>query len=110
MPKATLARRYANDGEQFWPDQSRRLYDALDCPKQLVRCTAAEGADSHCEPKAPILRNQRVLDWLDETYVLRAAHPVPSRSRLRVSMRIDAVVDHENAPAGELSAPRPLPP
>jgi hypothetical protein len=55
------------DGEQFWPGQSQRLYDALDCPKQLVRFTAAEGADSHCEPKAPILRNQRVLDWLDET-------------------------------------------
>jgi dienelactone hydrolase len=55
------------DGEQFWPGQSQRLYDALDCPKKLVRFTAAEGADSHCEPKAPALRNQRVLDWLDET-------------------------------------------
>jgi hypothetical protein len=55
------------EGEQFWPGQSQRLYDALDCPKQLVRFTAAEGADSHCEPKAPTLRNQRVLDWLDET-------------------------------------------
>jgi dienelactone hydrolase len=55
------------EGEQFWPGQSQRLYDALDCPKRLVRFTAAEGADSHCEPKAPALRNQRVLDWLDET-------------------------------------------
>jgi alpha-beta hydrolase superfamily lysophospholipase len=55
------------DNEQFWPGQSQRLYDALECPKQLVRFTAAEGADSHCEPRTPVLRNQRVLDWLDET-------------------------------------------
>jgi hypothetical protein len=40
---------------------------ALDCPEQLMRFTAVEGADSHCEPKAPVLRNQRVLDWLDDT-------------------------------------------
>jgi alpha-beta hydrolase superfamily lysophospholipase len=57
----------APEGEQFWPGQSQRLYDALECPKQLMHFTAAEGADSHCEPKAPALRNQRVLDWLDET-------------------------------------------
>jgi alpha-beta hydrolase superfamily lysophospholipase len=55
------------ENEQFWPGQSQQLYDALECPKQLVRFTAAEGADAHCEPKAPALRNQRVLDWLDET-------------------------------------------
>jgi hypothetical protein len=40
---------------------------ARDCPKQLMRFTAVEAADSHCGPKAPVLRNQRVLDWLDET-------------------------------------------
>jgi alpha-beta hydrolase superfamily lysophospholipase len=55
------------EGEQFWPGQSQRLYDALQSPKELMRFTAAEGADSHCEPKAPALRNQRVLDWLDHT-------------------------------------------
>jgi alpha-beta hydrolase superfamily lysophospholipase len=55
------------EGEQFWPGQSQRLYDALECPKTLVRFTAEEGADSHCEPRTPALRNQRILDWLDET-------------------------------------------
>ncbi len=55
------------DNEQFWPGQSRRLYKALTCPKQLVSFTATEGADSHCEPKALGLRNQRIFDWLDET-------------------------------------------
>jgi hypothetical protein len=55
------------DGEQFWPGQSRRLYDALPGPKRLVRFTAAEGADRHCEPMARSLLEQRILDWLDET-------------------------------------------
>lgn len=55
------------EGEQFWPGQSRQLYDALTSPKTLVTFTAAEGADLHCEPKAPGLRAQRILDWLDDT-------------------------------------------
>ena len=55
------------ENEQFWPGQPRRLYEALSCPKELVCFTAAEGADSHCEPKAHGLRDQRIFDWLDET-------------------------------------------
>ena len=55
------------EGEQFWPGQSQQLYDGLRCPKTLVRFTATEGADWHCEPKARSLVNQRVFDWLDVT-------------------------------------------
>ena len=55
------------EGESFWPGQSQQLYDALPGPKALVRFTAAEGADLHCEPKAPGLRAQRIFDWLDAT-------------------------------------------
>jgi hypothetical protein len=58
------------EGEGFWPGQSQRLYDALSGPKALVRFTAAEGADLHCEPKAPALRAQRIFDWLDATLAL----------------------------------------
>jgi hypothetical protein len=32
-----------------------------------VQFTAAEGADSHCEPRELGLRDQRVFDWLDGT-------------------------------------------
>jgi dienelactone hydrolase len=53
------------EGEQFWPGQARRLYDALACPKELVSFTAAEGASLHCEPLANALRSQRIFDWLD---------------------------------------------
>ena len=55
------------EGEQFWPGQSAQLYQALPGPKVLVPFTRAEGADLHCEPKAPGLRAQRIFDWLDAT-------------------------------------------
>jgi len=52
------------DDEQFWPGQSQEVYDALVCPKILVRFTAEEGANWHCEPKARALYDQRMFDWL----------------------------------------------
>ena len=55
------------EGEQFWPGQSKQLYDALQAPKTLLKFTASEGADLHCEPKALGLRAQRIFDWLDQT-------------------------------------------
>jgi hypothetical protein len=61
------------ENEQFWPGQSHQLYDVLTCPKELVSFTAAEGADSHCEPKALSLRDQRIFDWLDETLELTSS-------------------------------------
>jgi dienelactone hydrolase len=63
--------------EQFWPGQSQELYDLLPGPKTLVRFTAEEGADLHCEPKALGLRAQRFFDWLDATLGVR-----PSESTL----------------------------
>ena len=43
-----------------------RLFEALRCPKALMRFTASEGADGHCEMRNRSLLNRRVLDWLDE--------------------------------------------
>ena len=57
------------DHEQFWPDQPRRLYEAVGTPedrKALVAFTAEEGADSHCEPRALGVRDQRIFDWLGQ--------------------------------------------
>jgi hypothetical protein len=52
--------------EQFWPGQARQLYEALPATKAIVHFTAAEGAEGHCEPKAPAARDQRIFDWFDE--------------------------------------------
>ena len=54
----------APEDERFWPGQSREVYDALECPKTIVKFTADEGANWHCEPKARSLYDQRMLDWL----------------------------------------------
>jgi alpha-beta hydrolase superfamily lysophospholipase len=44
------------------------FFDTLRCPKTLIRFTAAEGADGHCEMKNRSLLNRRVLDWLDAQF------------------------------------------
>jgi hypothetical protein len=54
------------DSEQFWPGQSRDLFDKLTGEKAVVAFTEAEGADSHGEPVASGLRGERIFDWLDE--------------------------------------------
>lgn len=42
------------------------LYNALRCPKTMVRFTAAEGAGDHCEMMNRSVLNRAALDWLDE--------------------------------------------
>lgn len=54
------------DDEQFWPGQAAELHDKLPGRKALVRFTAEEGANFHCEPMGLSLRNERIFDWLDE--------------------------------------------
>jgi hypothetical protein len=54
------------ENEQFWPGHSARLADLVGERATLMPFTAAEGADGHCEPRAPVLRSQRVFDWLDQ--------------------------------------------
>jgi hypothetical protein len=54
------------EGEQFWPGQAERLYNALTGPKWLEKFTASEGASLHCEPLAIATRNLRMFDWLDD--------------------------------------------
>ncbi len=43
-----------------------QLYDALRCPKKLVKFSAAEGAGMHCEQMNRSLLNRVTFDWLDE--------------------------------------------
>ena len=44
------------------------FFDALHCPKALIRFTAATGAGGHCEMENRSLLNRRLLDWLDEQF------------------------------------------
>ena len=53
------------EGEQFWPGQAERLAAMTPGVSTLVKFTAAEGANFHCEPMARRLVDQRMFDWLD---------------------------------------------
>jgi hypothetical protein len=55
------------EGEQFFPGQAQKLYDALTCKKAIVRFTHDQGADQHCEVAAPGYRDYCIYNWLDET-------------------------------------------
>lgn len=54
------------EGEQFWPGQAEKLAAMTPAVSTLVRFTAAEGANFHCEPMARRLVDERMFDWLDE--------------------------------------------
>lgn len=53
--------------ETFYPGMSTILMGWLrNNPKHLVHFTVAEGAQFHCEVMAPTLRNDTILDWLQD--------------------------------------------
>jgi len=52
--------------EQFWPGQSRQLFDLLAGRKEIVEFTRAEGANFHCEPMGRALTHLRMFDWLED--------------------------------------------
>lgn len=54
------------EDEQFWPGQPQQVYRALTCPKTIVKFTAEEGANWHCQPMARALYDQRIYDWLNK--------------------------------------------
>jgi alpha-beta hydrolase superfamily lysophospholipase len=51
---------------------AQTLFEALKCPKTLVRFKAADGAGDHCEMMNRSLVNRTALDWLDETLQTRS--------------------------------------
>lgn len=60
----------APEDEQFWPGQSEKLAGLAPNVSTLVKFTAAEGADRHCQPLARGLTEQRMFDWIDERLAL----------------------------------------
>src|SRR5271157_3602284 len=68
------------EGEQFFPGQARKLYDALQCPKAIVHFTRDQGADQHCEVAAPGYRDYCIYNWLDETLAAPRARSLSEKS------------------------------
>jgi pimeloyl-ACP methyl ester carboxylesterase len=54
--------------DDSFPGQPKKVYDSLTCPKKYILFTSEEGAEEHCQCGALSLSNQRIFDWLDETF------------------------------------------
>ncbi len=54
-----------SEGDKDMPGQARKLYDALQAPKEFMLFTREDGAEEHCQVGAMVLSNSMILDWLD---------------------------------------------
>jgi alpha-beta hydrolase superfamily lysophospholipase len=54
-------------------EQAKQFYAALTCPKAYLELTGAEGAEKHCQAGAPMIANERILNWLDDRLQGRVA-------------------------------------
>jgi esterase/lipase len=52
--------------EDFTPGQAKKLYDALDSPKEYMLFTEEDTGLVHCQTGALSVASQRMFDWLDE--------------------------------------------
>ena len=53
--------------EGFTPGQAKKLYEALDSPKEYMLFTEEDTGLVHCQTGALGAASQRMFDWLDET-------------------------------------------
>ncbi len=54
--------------DDSFPGQPQKVFNTLTCPKMDILFTEEEGADEHCQCGASALSNQRIFDWLDQTF------------------------------------------
>lgn len=58
--------------DDSFPGQPKKVFEGLvSLPpslKKYIIFTREEGAEEHCQSGAPAITNQRIFDWLDETF------------------------------------------
>ncbi|MFC1836949.1 alpha/beta hydrolase family protein [Thermodesulfobacteriota bacterium] len=55
-----------SEGDRYLRGQAKKLFEALQCPKDFILFTNEEGGGEHCQFGALRLSNERVLNWLDD--------------------------------------------
>jgi hypothetical protein len=67
------------EGDDFFPGQDAKVKEWMTAAASLDThtFTAAEGAQFHCAPMAPQLRNEFVYDWLDGVFAYTPTPPAP---------------------------------
>jgi pimeloyl-ACP methyl ester carboxylesterase len=65
--------------DDSFPGQPKKVYDGLTtvdaASKKYILFTEEEGAEEHCQCGAPALTNQRIFDWLDDTFGYNLSPP-----------------------------------
>jgi hypothetical protein len=57
------------EGDILMPTgQAKKLYDAIDGPKDWLLFTAEEAAQAHCQSGASSVLYQHTFDWLDDFF------------------------------------------
>ena len=63
------------ENDDSFPDQPKKVYDGLtSLPSQFKKhivFTVEEGAEEHCQSGASAIANQRIFDWLNETFQIK---------------------------------------
>jgi len=60
----------ASDEDDFDKNsyQAKKLFAAIKAPKTLLKFTPEETAQAHCQMGAIAISNEKILDWLDDTF------------------------------------------
>ena len=54
-----------SEEDKYMPGQAKKLFEALEPPKDFLLFTKEEAAEEHCQMGAMLISNARILDWLD---------------------------------------------
>jgi pimeloyl-ACP methyl ester carboxylesterase len=80
------------EGDMFFQNQPRQIYDALQAPKQFVRFTSEDGAENHCQSGALAYKDEVVFNWLDETLKLHDGRKNKTEDETDSSRVLDGVL------------------
>lgn len=55
-----------SEDDSDMPGQAKKLYEALNCPKEYMLFTEKEAAEEHCQMGACFISTERIFNWLDK--------------------------------------------
>ena len=65
--------------DAMFAGQPQSLYNALNCPKELIVFTRDEAAQAHCQLGASAISNEKIFNWLDGVF-----QPAPKEAMFKI--------------------------
>jgi pimeloyl-ACP methyl ester carboxylesterase len=57
-----------SEADAFFTGQPQQVYNEVTSPKKLMKFTADQSAQAHCQMGAIAISNENILDWLQDTF------------------------------------------